>query len=201
MDSEPANGHAVPLRRISLSYKTSESEDSALRLAYAIEPKWREEEGDIEITKFTDGITNNVSQGKVLDMIRRALRQSPASEDRQEETWPVPGSNRRWCCFDASLWKQYRDPHRPEPRGQISRAARRTRARTTSPCAIRKWPSIQIHPRASLHTTRSHKRACLEWCCAKARRMAWRAAHRFSVREQTSYERYERRCLQRSHIS
>ena len=61
MDSELVNGHAAPLRRISLSYNTSESEDSALRLVYAIEPKWREEEGDIEVTKFTDGITNNVS--------------------------------------------------------------------------------------------------------------------------------------------
>jgi hypothetical protein len=60
MDPKLTNGHPMPLRRISLSYNNSDSEDSALRLVYAIEPKWREEEGDIEITKFTDGITNNV---------------------------------------------------------------------------------------------------------------------------------------------
>ena len=61
MDSEHGNGHSVPLRRISLAYNNAESESSALRLVYAIEPKWREEEGEIEVTKFTDGITNNVS--------------------------------------------------------------------------------------------------------------------------------------------
>jgi ethanolamine kinase len=69
MDSKPTNGHSAPLRRISLSYNNSESEDSALRLAYAIEPKWREEEGEIEVTKFTDGITNNVSSGPGLSMV------------------------------------------------------------------------------------------------------------------------------------
>jgi hypothetical protein len=61
MDSRPTNGHSVPLRRISLSYNNTESESSALRLVYAIEHKRREEEGAIELTKFTDGITNNVS--------------------------------------------------------------------------------------------------------------------------------------------
>jgi ethanolamine kinase len=61
MDSKQTNGHSVPLRRISLSYNNAESESSALRLVYAIEPKWREEEGEIEVTRFTDGITNNVS--------------------------------------------------------------------------------------------------------------------------------------------
>jgi len=60
MDSKPINGHSVPLRWIPLSYNNSESEESALRLVYAIEPKWREEEGQIEVTRFTDGITNNV---------------------------------------------------------------------------------------------------------------------------------------------
>jgi ethanolamine kinase len=64
MDSMHTNGHPVPLRYIPLSYNNSESEDSALRLVYAIEPKWREEEGVVEITKFTDGITNNVSFGE-----------------------------------------------------------------------------------------------------------------------------------------
>jgi ethanolamine kinase len=61
MDSRPTNGHSVPLKRISLSYNNAESESSALRLVYAVEPKWREEEGEVKITKFTDGITNNVS--------------------------------------------------------------------------------------------------------------------------------------------
>jgi ethanolamine kinase len=64
MDSMHTNGYPVPLRHIPLSYNNSESEDSALRLVYAIEPKWREEKGVVEITKFTDGITNNVSFGE-----------------------------------------------------------------------------------------------------------------------------------------
>jgi len=68
MDPMHTNGHPVPLRYIPLSYNHSESEDSALRLVYAIEPKWREEEGVVEITKFTDGITNNVSFRKGRSM-------------------------------------------------------------------------------------------------------------------------------------
>ena len=68
MDSMHTNGHPVPLRYIPLSYNNSEPEDSALRLVYAIEPKWREEEGVVEITKFTDGITNNVSFGEGRSM-------------------------------------------------------------------------------------------------------------------------------------
>lgn len=61
MDEKATNGHSVPLRRITLSYINAEPESSALRLVYAIEPKWREEQGEIQVTKFTDGITNNVS--------------------------------------------------------------------------------------------------------------------------------------------
>ena len=69
MDPKPVNGEPPPLSRISLSYTNSESEDSALRLVHAIEPKWREEEGDIEVTKFTDGITNTVSLEEALNVV------------------------------------------------------------------------------------------------------------------------------------
>jgi hypothetical protein len=69
MDSKPTNGHSVPLRRIALSYNNAEPESSALRLVYAIEPKWREEEGRIDVTKFTDGITNNVSSKQGMSMV------------------------------------------------------------------------------------------------------------------------------------
>lgn len=56
-----SNGHAPPLQYIDIAYDNSSSEESARSLAYTIEPKWRDLPGDVQITKFTDGITNIVS--------------------------------------------------------------------------------------------------------------------------------------------
>lgn len=60
MVTNAANGHPPELRHISLSYTSADSDNSALRLVYTIEPKWREEKHLVHITKFTDGITNTV---------------------------------------------------------------------------------------------------------------------------------------------
>ena len=58
--SSPATGGSpAPLRYLPLSYNNSNPDESAIRLVYEIEPKWREE-GPTEITRFTDGITNTV---------------------------------------------------------------------------------------------------------------------------------------------
>ena len=60
MKSSLPNGHSASLRRIQLSYDNNDSDNSVLRLAYTIKPKWREDAGDMEVIKFTDGITNTV---------------------------------------------------------------------------------------------------------------------------------------------
>lgn len=61
MVTNSTHDHPPALMHIPLSYTNVDSEQSALRLVYAIEPKWREDKGSIEISKFTDGITNTVS--------------------------------------------------------------------------------------------------------------------------------------------
>lgn len=53
-------GQGLHLHRIPLSYDNKNAEQSALELVFALDPSWRTDEGEIEITKFTDGITNNV---------------------------------------------------------------------------------------------------------------------------------------------
>lgn len=52
------NGHAIP--HIDLSYDHTNSVDSLRKLVFNIHPKWREHTDELEIVKFTDGITNTV---------------------------------------------------------------------------------------------------------------------------------------------
>lgn len=59
------NGHtdrpsSVPYT--DLSFDLQNSEASVLKLVYWIRPKWRENPQELEITKFTEGITNTVSR-------------------------------------------------------------------------------------------------------------------------------------------
>lgn len=49
------------MRRIPLSYDNCNPEQSARELVFAFDPTWKTHPGEIEIIKFTDGITNNVS--------------------------------------------------------------------------------------------------------------------------------------------
>ena len=55
----PAAEHDLPF--LPLSYDYENSKESALNLVYAVEPKWKDHEDAVEMTKFTDGITNSVS--------------------------------------------------------------------------------------------------------------------------------------------
>lgn len=48
------------LHRIPLSFDNKNAEQSARELVFALDPSWKTDEGEIEIIKFTDGITNNV---------------------------------------------------------------------------------------------------------------------------------------------
>lgn len=45
---------------IDLSYDTQDQE-SVLKLIYQIRPSWKKDRAELEIVKFTDGITNTVS--------------------------------------------------------------------------------------------------------------------------------------------
>lgn len=63
MAVQPGNGCATPSAGVphtDLCFDASDQETSALRLVYWIRPKWREQAGRLQITKFTEGITNTV---------------------------------------------------------------------------------------------------------------------------------------------
>jgi hypothetical protein len=60
MTSHIQTGQGLHLHRIPLSYDSKNPEQSARELVFAFDPAWKTEPGDIEIIKFTDGITNNV---------------------------------------------------------------------------------------------------------------------------------------------
>jgi hypothetical protein len=59
-------GQGLHLHRIPLSFDIKNPEQSARELVFAFDPSWKTDKGDIEIIKFTDGITNNVGLGKYL---------------------------------------------------------------------------------------------------------------------------------------
>ena len=60
MKPENAGSEDLGLKRLHLSYDNKVSDESAKELAYTIQPKWREDPGQVKIVKFTDGITNTV---------------------------------------------------------------------------------------------------------------------------------------------
>lgn len=60
MPSHLQTAQGLHLHRIPLSYDNKASEQSALELVFAFDPALKTDPGDIEIIKFTDGITNNV---------------------------------------------------------------------------------------------------------------------------------------------
>lgn len=57
------------VRYIPLSYNQADSQASALRLVLAINPQWKDAEGNIEFVRFTDGITNTVRRCNPLSSI------------------------------------------------------------------------------------------------------------------------------------
>jgi ethanolamine kinase len=54
------NGTDHHIRYIPLSYDSSNSEESALRLVLSIRPDWKEPGSNVEFVRFTDGITNTL---------------------------------------------------------------------------------------------------------------------------------------------
>lgn len=54
------NGTYEQLRHIPLTYNNESAEKSALSLVFDLRPEWEHLEGPIEISRFKDGITNNV---------------------------------------------------------------------------------------------------------------------------------------------
>ena len=51
---------AVPF--FPITFDNSDADGSALKLAYAFDPTWKESEGEVEVVRFTDGITNTLSK-------------------------------------------------------------------------------------------------------------------------------------------
>ena len=48
------------IRQIQLSYDTADSDVSARKLIFALFPDWEHDEGEVELIRFTEGITNTV---------------------------------------------------------------------------------------------------------------------------------------------
>ena len=60
MSSPTDNGKRPTLRHLSHSFSNADYQASALRLIFALFPDWERDEGEIKLTRFTDGITNTV---------------------------------------------------------------------------------------------------------------------------------------------
>ena len=88
MTSSTSDDPDAGLRRIPLSFSNTSSEDSALRLVYTVNPKWREEEGEAEIMRFTDGITNTVRRPSDL-ILRPVIDSLLVAESDQEDAWCI----------------------------------------------------------------------------------------------------------------
>ena len=50
----------MALRHIDLCYDHTESDKSAIQLLHTLLPEWKTSEGEVELVRFTDGITNTV---------------------------------------------------------------------------------------------------------------------------------------------
>ncbi|KAG9783402.1 Ethanolamine kinase [Exophiala dermatitidis] len=72
-----ANGESPPLPYIDLEFDNQNVDESARALVYRIQPKWRDAPGQLEIVKFTDGITNTL-----LKVAKYLPGQSQAEVDR-----------------------------------------------------------------------------------------------------------------------
>lgn len=55
------------LCRIPLSYDSSDSQTSALRIILTLFPEWEQAEGKIEFVRFKDGITNTVRELEIAE--------------------------------------------------------------------------------------------------------------------------------------
>ena len=102
-----ANGAHATLKHIPLSYKHDHSDESALRLVYTIRPKWREDDGPVEIVKFTDGITNTVRKQPTKHQAIGLPNAAVVTSIDQEAKGLVGRRSGKRVDSDASLWEQH----------------------------------------------------------------------------------------------
>lgn len=61
MSAPICNGdNSVQTRHLDMIFDSNNPNASALGLIYALYPKWQNDEGPVELTRFTEGITNTV---------------------------------------------------------------------------------------------------------------------------------------------
>lgn len=60
----------MALQHIDLCYEHTDSDRSALRLIYNLYPDWEYSEGEVELVRFTDGITNTVRSRQLFRLCR-----------------------------------------------------------------------------------------------------------------------------------
>lgn len=108
LDARPANGHehsaSSQLRYLDLTFDSKDLDQSALSLAYRIQPKWREGPGKIEITKFTEGITNTVCLSTAFAGTRA---QTDSALQLLKLTKHVPGYSQSQLDQDSILLRAY----------------------------------------------------------------------------------------------
>lgn len=63
----------MAIRQINSRYDPTDSEQSALRLIYTLFPEWNQSEGEVELVRFTDGITNTVRLRQAI-LVTHAMR-------------------------------------------------------------------------------------------------------------------------------
>jgi hypothetical protein len=87
------------LRFIPLSYNNADSQASALRLVLSINPHWEGAGNNIELVRFTDGITNTVSLARHIPRgtqeMTYKLIHAVAFEDYQPKTRSDRRANRQ----------------------------------------------------------------------------------------------------------
>lgn len=61
-DHQPRVDSPMAVPFLPMTFDNSDADNSAMKLAYAFNPSWKEEPGEVEIVRFTDGITNTLSK-------------------------------------------------------------------------------------------------------------------------------------------
>src|ERR1700761_8939345 len=61
-DHPPRVDSPMAIPYLPITFDNERADESALELAYAFNPSWKTSEGEVEIVRFTDGITNTLSK-------------------------------------------------------------------------------------------------------------------------------------------
>ena len=67
------------IQHLDKTFDSSNIDDSALSLIFALYPEWEDKDGPVEITRFTDGITNTVCRLCNPIISRLIIRVAPQS--------------------------------------------------------------------------------------------------------------------------